>query len=278
MEIILTGTGSPLPDPNRAGPSTLIKVGATHILVDAGRGTVMRLAAAGSVPAMLSAVCITHLHSDHICALNDVITTHWIMTAVTSPGENEPLKVFGPPGTAQFVDRTMSALEPDITYRLAHHPDLTDGPSVEVTELGPGESFAIGDVRVTTAATVHTPAEPTLGYRFDHGGSSAALVGDTVPCVGVDALCSGVDAYVQTAIRDDLIAAMPSKMMRDLIDYHSSVIDAAQTASRARVKRLVLTHMIPAPNPDQYEDWRAIASQHFKGEIIIGGDLTTVTV
>ena len=80
MEIILTGTGSPLPDANRAGPSTLVKAGETHILVDAGRGVVMRMAGAGSLPGLLAGVLVTHLHSDHICALNDVITTHWVMS------------------------------------------------------------------------------------------------------------------------------------------------------------------------------------------------------
>ena len=80
MEIVLTGTGSPLPDANRAGPSTLLKAGENHVLVDAGRGVVMRMAAAGSLPMFLSGVLLTHLHSDHICDLNDVITTHWVMS------------------------------------------------------------------------------------------------------------------------------------------------------------------------------------------------------
>ena len=80
MEIVLTGTGSPIPDANRAGPSTLVKAGDTHVLVDAGRGVVMRMAGAGSLPMLLSAVLVTHLHSDHICDLNDVITTHWVMS------------------------------------------------------------------------------------------------------------------------------------------------------------------------------------------------------
>ena len=130
MEIVLTGTGSPIPDANRAGPSTLVKAGDTHILVDAGRGVVMRLAGAGSAPAFLAGVLITHLHSDHVCALNDVITTHW----VTTQG-NAALQIYGPVGTAQFVERQIHALEADIGYRIAHHDVLTDPPDVNVTEL-----------------------------------------------------------------------------------------------------------------------------------------------
>jgi ribonuclease Z len=273
MDIVLTGTGSPIPDANRAGPSTLVKAGDTHILVDAGRGVVMRMAGAGSMPMFLSGVLITHLHSDHVCDLNDVITTHWVMTQ-----GNAPLRIYGPPGTAQFVERQMHALEPDVGYRIAHHDQLTRGPQFEVTELEPGDSFEINDVSITTAATEHAPVKPTIGFRLEHEGAVAALVGDTIPCDGLDVLAAGADAYVQTVIRDDIVKMVPNEMLQDILDYHSSVVQAGQTAARNGVKRLVLTHMVPAPTPDQYPEWQAIANEHFDGEVIIGDDLTTVTI
>lgn len=273
MDIVLTGTGSPLPDPNRAGPSTLVKAGATHILVDAGRGVVMRMAGAGSLPGLLSAVLVTHLHSDHVCALNDVVTTHWVMTQ-----GNATLPIYGPPGIAQFVERQMGALEADIGYRIEHHEALTVGPQVEVTELDPDDSFTVNDVRVSTAATEHSPARPTIGFRLEHEGAVAALVGDTLPCAGVDVLAAGADAYVQTVIRRDLVQAIPNEMIQDILDYHSGVVEAAQTAARARAKRLVLTHLVPPPTPEQYPEWVARAADHFDGEIVIGDDLTTITI
>ena len=273
MDIVLTGTGSPLPDPNRAGPSTLVKAGSTHILVDAGRGVVMRMAGAGSLPGLLSAVLVTHLHSDHVCALNDVITTHWVMTQ-----GNATLPIYGPRGIAQFVERQMGALEADIGYRIEHHEALTAGPQVEVTELDPGDSFTVNDVRVSTAATEHSPARPTIGFRLEHEGAVAALVGDTLPCAGVDVLAAGADAYVQTVIRRDLVQAIPNEMIQDILDYHSGVVEAAQTAARARAKRLVLTHLVPPPTPEQYPQWIARAADHFDGEIVIGDDLTTITI
>ncbi len=273
MEIVLTGTGSPLPDPNRAGPSTLVKAGDTHILVDAGRGVVMRMAGAGSLPAFLSGVLITHLHSDHVCALNDVVTTHWVMTQ-----GNVPLRIFGPIGIAQFVERQVAALEPDVGYRIDHHDVLTEPPNLDVTELNPGDTFTIGDVSVTTAATEHSPVKPTIGFRLEHDGATAALVGDTIACDGVDALAAEADAYVQTVIRRDLVEAIPNDMIQDILDYHSGVVDAARTAARVKAKRLVLTHMVPAPNPDQYDEWRALAAEHYDGEIVIGDDLTTVSI
>ena len=82
MDVILLGTGSPIPDPRRAGPATLVRAGDATILIDCGRGAVMRLAGAGVMPQMLNAVVITHMHSDHICDLNDVITSHWVMSPI----------------------------------------------------------------------------------------------------------------------------------------------------------------------------------------------------
>ena len=273
MDVVLTGTGNPLPDPNRAGASTLIKAGNTHVLVDAGRGVVMRMAGAGTLPVFLSGVCVTHLHSDHLCDLNDVITTHWIL----SQGSGT-LAIFGPVGIATFVERQMHALEADVGYRIAHHDALTAPPKVDVTELEPGDAFTIADVQVTTAATMHAPVHPSIGFRFEHEGSTAALVGDTRPCAGVDELAAGAGVYVQSVLRQDLIAANPNAMLRDILDYHSSVEDAAQTAARAGVGTLALTHMIPGPSPDQYDEWRAQAAAHFSGTVVIGDDLTTITV
>ncbi len=273
MDIVLTGTGSPLPDANRAGPSSLVKAGDTHILVDAGRGVVMRMAGAGSIPPLLAGVLITHLHSDHICDLNDVITMNWVM----SQG-NGTLKIYGPPGIAEFVKRQMYALELDVGYRIAHHEPLTEGPKVDVTELEPGDSFDLNDVHITTAATVHAPVHPTIGFRFEHEGSTAALVGDTIPCDGVDELAANADVYVQTVIRRDIVEQIPNVMLQDILDYHSGVVEAAQSATRAGAKRLALTHMVPAPTPEQYPEWIAIAAAHFDGQVIIGDDLTTITI
>ena len=273
MDIVLTGTGSPLPDAHRAGPSTFVRAGDTQLLVDAGRGVLMRLAGAGSIPALLGGVLVTHLHSDHVCDLNDVITTHWVMTR-----GDATLPIFGPVGTDEFVRRQLHALEPDIGYRIEHHEALTRGPQVEVRDLEPGESFDVGGVRVSTAETDHAPVRPTIGYRLEHEGSVAALVGDTLPCSGVDRLAAGADAYVQTVIRRDIVETIPNDMIQDILDYHSGVVEAAQTAERVSAARLVLTHMVPAPTPDQYREWIELATEHFEGEVVIGDDLTTVSI
>jgi ribonuclease Z len=272
MDITLLGTGSPLPNADRAGPATLVRAGGAIVLVDCGRGVVMRLAAAGVLPAFLSAVLLTHLHSDHISDLNDIVTSHWVM----SPGLT-PLRVIGPVGTQRVVDAVLAMLALDQEYRLAHHDDLTQGPLIDVTEVEPGDTFESGGVAVSVHRTDHRPVAPTVGYRIEHEGKAAAIAGDTVPCDELDAMCAGADLYVQTVIRADLVQAIPNARLQDILDYHSTVEQAAQTATRAGVKTLVLTHYVPPMAKGDEEAWRALAAAHFAGHIVLGDDLTTVS-
>jgi ribonuclease Z len=273
MDVILLGTGSPIPSPNRAGPATLVKAGGMNLLADCGRGVVMRLAAVGVGPAAVSAVLLTHMHSDHITDLNDIITTHWVMN--TAP---TPLRVFGPKGAKALVEATLAMLAFDVKYRLDHHDDLNAGPNVETTELEPGDSFTVGDCAISAHRTDHSPVFPTLGYRIEHAGGVVALAGDTVPCPELDVLCKDADIYVQTVIRDDLVKRVPLQRLQDILDYHSTVEQAAQTAERAGVRTLMMTHYVPNLMPGQEEQWREIARPHFKGEIVLGDDLTSASV
>ncbi|HZJ26230.1 MAG TPA: ribonuclease Z [Acidimicrobiia bacterium] len=271
MEVVLLGTGNPLPHPERAGPSTLVRAGGASFLVDCGRGALMRLAGAGTFPGQLAAVLLTHLHSDHVTDFNDVVTTRWVMSPIETP-----LPVVGPPGTQRFAERTLAMLEDDIGYRLAHHEDLTWTPRADAQEVLDGVAWEQDGVRVIAAPTDHRPVHPTVGYRFEHDGAVVAIAGDTVPCEGLDRLCGGADVYVQTVIRRSLVEQVPMPRFRDIIDYHSSVEDAARTADRAGVTTLVLTHCVPPPVPGTEDEWIAEAARHFDGEIVLGADLTTV--
>jgi ribonuclease Z len=249
-----------------------------NILIDCGRGVAMRLVAVGVPAPFLSAILITHLHSDHITDLNDLVTTRWILTP-----EATPTVVYGPLGTQKVVDGMMAMLTPDQKYRHDHHADLRSGPGlqVEVHEVQPGEEFKIGEARVIVGRTDHRPVTPTIGFRIEAEGKSVVLAGDTVPCDELDALCKNADIYVQTVLRPDLLELVkqfvPALASRttDILDYHSNVEDAAKTAARAGVKTLMLTHYVPAMQPGQEADWHALATPHFSGNIVLGPDLTS---
>ena len=278
MKITLLGTGSPLPSATCAGPSTLVQAGGQNIVVDAGRGVIMRLVGAMVPPPMVTAVVLTHLHSDHICDLNDTVTTRWIASPAATP-----LPIYGPVGTRRMVDGLLAMLSQDEHYRLEHHADLraAGGMKVEVVEVGPGDSFSIGDVMVGVHATDHRPVAPTIGFRFEHGGESAALAGDTIPCQGLYDMCRDATYYVQTVVREDLVRTFAplvptGERFVDILDYHSTVQQAGQTAAKCNVGTLVLTHFVPAIQPGQEDEWRTMAAEHFDGPIVVGPDLTSV--
>jgi ribonuclease Z len=274
IEVTLLGTGSPIPDPRRAGPSTLVRAGGQTLLVDCGRGVQQRMAAVGVGAAGLTALLLTHLHSDHIADLGDLLITRWVTTFT----EQVPLTIIGPPGTAEVVDLTLKAFGRDIGYRIAHHADLTAPPAVDVQERTDGVVWDRDGVRIAAAPTDHRPVAPTIGFLVEHHGASVVLAGDTVPCDSLDALAAGAGALVHTAIRRDLVEMLPLQRFRDICDYHSSVEQAAATAARAGVGILVLTHYVPAIAPGAEDDWRALAASVFPRQIELGDDLHRVEV
>jgi ribonuclease Z len=182
-----------------------------------------------------------------------------------------------------MVDGLIGMLSQDEGYRLEHHDDLraAGGMKVEVHEMNAGESFTIGDVKISVHATDHRPVAPTIGFRFEHDGKVAALAGDTIPCQGLYDMCQDADIYVQTVLREDLIRTFAplvptGERFLDVLDYHSTVQQSGQTAAKCNVKTLLLTHFVPAIQPGQEEEWRALAAEYFSGEIVIGPDLTSV--
>ena len=221
---------------------------------------------------MLERVLLTHLHSDHVCDLNDVVTTQWVMTR-----EPTPLRIAGPVGTLEVVRGLEAMLALDVGYRIAHHDDLTWPPQLDVVESAGGVLLDEGGLRVVAVPTDHRPVQPTLGYRVECDGASVVVAGDTLPCAGLDELCRGADVYVQTVLRDDLVRRVPMQRFADTIGYHSTVEQAAQTAARCGVRTLVLTHQIPTPAPGSTDEWIEVARAHFDGEIVFGEDLLSLT-
>ncbi len=275
IEVTLLGTGSPIPDPRRAGPSTLVRAGGQTFLVDCGRGVQQRAAAIGVGANGLTALLLTHLHSDHIADLGDVIITRWVTTFAPDPA---PLPIIGPPGTAEVVEATLKAFGFDIGYRIAHHADLTEPPPVEVHEYTEGGVWDRDGVQIRVAPTDHRPVAPTIGFRIEHADASVVLAGDTVPCASLDALaagCGGVGAHrdPQGPDRRDTPAADPRYLRLPLVGR-----GGRGDGHRAGVGILILTHYVPPIAPGREDDWRALAASAFDRQIELGDDLHRVEV
>ena len=126
-QIVMLGTGTPYPDPDRSGPATAIVVDGTPYLIDFGPGVIRRAAAAyqngvtaiGKCAVNIKTAFLTHLHSDHTMGYPDLIFTPWMM------GRDEPLDVYGPPGLRAMTENIMKAWQIDIDARAQRQPNAS---------------------------------------------------------------------------------------------------------------------------------------------------------
>ncbi|MFN7164537.1 MAG: MBL fold metallo-hydrolase, partial [Hyphomonas sp.] len=116
LHIYVCGAGSPFPDPVRGGPCLAIVAGDQHILIDAGSGGVRTLTRMGYPVGKLDAVFLTHLHSDHMDGLGELLMQAWV-----NGGRDTPLPVHGPAGVEEVVGGFNAAYRIDSTYRTGHH-------------------------------------------------------------------------------------------------------------------------------------------------------------
>ena len=278
MQVVLLGTGYPAPNAERAGPSNVVIVQDKYFVVDAGRGVVMRLATLAPRLPPITAVFLTHLHSDHISGLPDLFATGWDM------GRQKPLELYGPKGTQQLVDGMLKFYAPDIHIRR----DLTEhlapeGAKINLHEVNEGVVYKDNDVTLTAFRVDHAPVEPAFGYKFESGGKTIVISGDTAPNASLVKYARGADVLVhevylpgffeQREAENEALGhlrASGKEVARTLSRYHTDAEQVGKIAAEAGVKKLVLTHIIPADAGDQI---RALAARNFKGEIVVGKDL-----
>lgn len=266
MQVVLLGTGFPRPDPNRAGPSAAIVIGERFFVVDAGRGVVLRLAATDLQLRNIEAVFLTHLHSDHTEGLPDLFDSSWIF------GRKEPLELYGPRGTKQMAAALVKFFAADIHIRR----DLTEmqpaaGATIRTHIVNEGVVYHDESVRVTAFAVNHHPVEPAFGYRFESGGKSIVISGDTRPSDNLILYAKGADILVHEACLPEYFDEHDTpEVAARLKQYHTSAGDAGKVAQAAGVKMLVLTHLVPGNNDQAYLDR---AGKFYKGKIVVGHDL-----
>ena len=241
-QVVMLGTGTPLPDPERAGPSIAVVVGDNSYLVDAGTGLVRRAAAARDQgvnalrPVNLRTAFLTHLHSDHTLGLPDLMITPWIM------GRKEPLELYGPPGTQAMVNRILEAYEVDRKIRVEgmEHSNNT-GWRVNVHEIKPGVVFKDASVTVTAFAVKHGNVD-AYGYRFVTPDRTIVMTGDTSPTDAIAENCRPCDILIAEAYTKSSFDLIPAAWQQYRRAFHTSAQELGAIASRAKPGVLVLFH------------------------------------
>jgi ribonuclease Z len=279
--VTLTGTGVPHPAPGRAGPGVLVRHGDTALQFDAGRGTVLRLAEAGTPAHELDALFLTHVHSDHVVDVADLVMTRWIQATLHPAG---PLPIVAVEGEAtRFASLMLDAYGADIALRVEHVQERAPELDIRPFPLPPTPVEVWrsddGTVAVEAVAVHHEPVREAVGYRVTTPAGVVVVSGDTRVCDEVGELAAGADVLVHEACRTtamaDLTAGTPFER---IFDYHADTVALGRLAASAGVGRLVLTHLIPPPSDPAAEQGFAddVRAGGYDGPLIVGTDLCSV--
>ena len=286
LHVGLCGTGSPMPNPQRAGPCNVVIAGGQVFVIDMGENGNRNLNLMGISAGEVDALLLTHFHSDHIDGIGPLMLYHWTRGTSTAP-----LPVYGPEGVEQVVAGFNAAYALDHNYRIAHHGEKVVPPSGGGAAARPfaleGNAAVIlegGGLTVTAFRVDHDPIKPAVGYRFDYKGRAICISGDAAKSANLIATCKGADLIVHDALQPRLLEeiegafaaqgnANTAKIFHDIQDYHASPEQAAESAQEAGAQMLVLSHLVPPlPFAYLYPAFLGDAPARFDGDIVVGED------
>ncbi len=291
-EWITLGTmAGPIPNATHSQPANALLVNGKTYLVDAGDGTAGQLAKAGLNIKKVDAIFLSHLHFDHTGGLPAILSLRW-QTETKSE-----LTIYGPPGTKQTVDGIFAYM----TYgALGHYgvPGQATPPpnrNVKVVEIVDGsvldfDGFKLSVIRNTHYSWPKDSEEynkfQALSFKFELPDYSVVYTGDTGPSEAVELLSQNVDLLISEMMDVEhtvnlvkhMNPMMPAKalghMQQHLSKHHLVPADVGQLASKAKVKKLVVTHMAPGlVTPAEFEKYTNEVAEFYKGDITIANDL-----
>ena len=258
LSAAVCGSRSPLPSPGRAETCILITAGDDLFVVDIGDGSNDNLRSWNINFRDIEAVLITHLHSDHIADLPGLHQNAWVVGERSSK-----LKVFGPEGIDQFTQGIEMAYAHDYVFRNEHHGDAIAplqfaGFDPRVIDLNNPVIFDNGELKITAFRVIHEPIEPALGFRFEYKGRSIVISGDTSytqtvidNSMNADVLFHEAQANHMLAIMEESLRSRGADLLATVLDdittYHTTLVEAAEIANAANVKKLFFYHLTPAP-------------------------------
>jgi len=288
LHVVLVGSGGPMPNTERHSASTAVIAGGEFILVDTGPGAA-RNANLQKLPfGDLSAVFLTHFHSDHIADLGEVNMFSWVQG-----NRKQRLAVFGPEGVEKVVRGYALAYEQDSIYRTVHHGEAVAPASGSellaktITIEDPDKAqlfFDRNGLKAYAFLVDHFPAKPAVGYRFEYKGKVVVISGDTKKTPTLASHVKGADLFICDAldaktvnfvakIATELNRSTIAKIFTDIPDYHLTPIQAAEIAQEAGVEKLVFHHIVPpVTNFILERRYMEGVRDAFDGEIELGED------
>jgi ribonuclease Z len=273
LKVTLLGTGYPRPVMERFGPSILIEAGKEKLLFDCGRGVTQRLYQLKVPFGEVTALFLTHLHSDHIVGIPDVYLTGWLL------GRTTPLRVWGPAGTAEMMSHLEQAYQFDIHTRRDVDEKLPgQGAVVVAKDIEQGVVYQNNDLRVTAFAVDHSPVKPAFGYRVDYAGHSVVLSGDTRYSENLIHFSQGADILIHEVIDPEAYLAgdrlFSPEMKEKVIAHHTNPEQAGTIFNKVKPKLAVYSHIVPFNAPDLVAHTR----KTYPGPLEVGEDLMSIEI
>jgi ribonuclease BN (tRNA processing enzyme) len=276
--VVMLGTGTPRPDPERSGPATAIVVDDTPYLVDFGPGVIRRAAAAyqkgvtalGAGAVRLATAFVTHLHSDHTMGYPDLIFTPWLM------GRREPLTVYGPKGLKAMTENILKAWQVDLGVRTigAHARPPCE---VKAHEIVPGVVHRDRNVTVTAFPVHHGDDLDAFGFRFETPDRTIVLSGDTSPTQSLIDHCDGCDVLIHEAYPLSTFGGIAPAWQQFRRTHHTSSQELADIANAVKPGLLVIYHHSNAgvgPLGGDCEDMLLEELRKtYSGRVVVGRDL-----
>ncbi len=282
MRVTLLGTGTPNPHPERFGPATLVEAGSQRLLFDAGRGVTIRLNQLGIPMREVTAVFITHFHSDHLVGLADLWLIGWLPP---NYGRRQtPLRIWGPLGLSKITAGMEETYSTDIAIRVKDEALPRSAAKFDVNEYTEGgviyehEGVAVTSFEVNHGELI----KPAYGYRVDYAGRSVVISGDTRFDQNVIKAAKGVDLLVHevVAIPEALFAVNPA--MKRVEAHHTTPEEVGTVMSEARPRLGVLTHYVltsgPGIPPETKDEVLARLKTRYSGPVVAGHDLMAIEV
>ena len=275
MELTLLGTGCPKVDFKRFGPSNLVSTNNSKILIDCGSGITQRLDQIKVSTADIDALFLTHLHSDHVIDLYQLIISSWHSYRI------KPWKVYGPKGTKNFVKKIMNAWKLERQQRINYEVrSSTRAFDIQVKEFKSKGSINIKDIRIKYFEVDHQPVKYAYGFNFYNKNKKLTISGDTKPCDNVMKYGQLSDVLLHEVFIDGEIMKtnkMRSKRtLHNVRKYHTPSTLVGKIAKIARCKKLVLTHLVPTKFDEK--KLKKVVKSDFGKNPIIGRDLLKIKI
>jgi ribonuclease BN (tRNA processing enzyme) len=221
MRLRVLGSSGGYPAPGNPSTGFLLEHGGARLWIDAGNGTFAELQRAVEFT-RVDALLLSHVHADH-CA--DVYPLHVAIRYGLGNGFKLPL--YAPPGAPETLGGLLGA---GGAGQLAEAFDFH--------EIEAGRAVEIAGVRFTFLRTDH-PIH-TLAMRAETAAGALTYSSDTGPGADLAGFARGADLLVCEANYQDARMGPP---------LHLSARQAGETARRAGVRELALTHVWPTLDP-----------------------------